>query len=319
MNDLNEIMNNNMGKEAERAKQDFEKTNDEIWKERKDKIRGFTDWFRVPLNFLIVGILLIGAVLMYTSIYAMTGLFLVAILSPLISEIGIISWEIGRERTKNTELQTKIATFQRGWHIFSSVFLLVINFAIETAQETLMIRVDGVIWAVFAIIGMTAFMDIVQYYRYNDADRETVNKRKFQQKIDILNAETKEKQLDAFAESEKIKSEALVSYWKENSPMLAELTGKIEAAKKVKEIYANMGLTPDEVESYLGKIDKGNTVKTTIPTQTVNEHREKRPYNRKKNPPTISDQDISDEEIKKNNEEKQTNFTSGVETKADGW
>jgi hypothetical protein len=312
MNNLDEIMNSNMGKETERVKQDFEKTNDELWKERKDKIKNFTDWFRVPLNLLIVGILLIGAVLMYNSIYAMTGLFLVAILSPLISEIGILSWEIGRERTKNTELQTKIATFQRGWHVLASVTLLVINFAIETAQETLMIRVDGAVWVVFAIIGMTAFMDIVQYYRYNDADRETVNKRKFQQKIDILNAETKEQQLDAFAEAERIKSESLVRYWKQNAPELATILGEIEAKKKIRQAYKDMGLSDDQIEIYMSKIKlkSGEVFKENKEENVRTERTEektKRPYNRKEKPPTL------EKESSETQDKDSGNFTNGVE------
>ena len=196
MDNFNELMNASFEKEKIQTKKDYEETTEDIWRERKEWLNGLTDWFRVPLNLLIAGILLIGAILMYMSIYMLTGNILVAALSPLLTELGILGWEISRERTKNTEKQTKIATFQRGWHIITSVMLLVTNFAIETAEQTLMIKVDGAIWLIFVVVGLTSFMDIVQFFRYTDADRDSTNKRNFQRKIEELKPETKEKQLD---------------------------------------------------------------------------------------------------------------------------
>lgn len=321
-----------MGLEGKKKeKRNYDKTSKEQWNEFREKIVNSLDWFKVPLNILFVFILSIGAALMYFSILHLTGNIFIAILSPAFTEIGLIAYEFGRERPKNTEKQTEIATQGRDWHVFATVSLLILNFVIESAEGLFSVRiVDGATFGVLTFIGLTALIDIVQYFRYQDADRETTQKREFQSQVEELKAETRKKQLNAFANSEKIKSEALVKFWEENAPKLAEKVGKIQAAAKIKETYSQMGLSEKEVDEIIQKIEsssqptiqpnvnQNNTVSNIPnPPQQQVQTKPKRKYIRRQIPPTSPQ---ASEKIEKQAEEnKEENFTNGVEKTQEDW
>ena len=151
MTDIEEMIND-FTEENTQEKPEYEKTKKEKWEDLKKKISEFTDWMRLPLNILIVIILLIGMILMYFSIYALTGNVFISVLSPAFTELGVFGWEFARERTKNTEYQSEVASNMRWWHVAMTVLLLVTNFVIETMTTMLQIKIDGVIWIVFACL-----------------------------------------------------------------------------------------------------------------------------------------------------------------------
>lgn len=303
-----------MGLEGKKKnlKQDYDKTTKEQWNEFRDKVTTYIDWFRVPLNILFIFILTIGAVLMYFSIYDLTENMFIAVLSPAFTEIGLVAYELARERPKNTQKQTEIATQARNWHVLVTVFLLMLNFIIESAEGLFSVQVvGGATFGVLGLIGLTAFIDIVQYLRYQDNDRETIQKREFQSSVETLKAETQKRQLEAFANSERIKSEALVKFWEENAPKLAKLVGEIEAASKIKETYSSMGLTETQVENLIRKIEN---VKDVDAHNDSDQPRQKRKY-------TKRNQDSDGEQQNKESEEekKDINFTPGTSDNQDDW
>lgn len=348
MNDYDDFIMN-LGEQEKKMveKPDYEKS----WKERATDnwnfVKSLTDWFRLPLNILISIILLIEAVLMYDSIYRLTGNFFVSVFSPVFSSVGIIAFEVARERTKNTPTQTEIASRQRNMHTIASIVLLVTNFAVETLTNSFKIKVDGAIWIIFGIIGIMALVDLFSYFSFADNDRETANRKKFETKSELLLAETTEKRMDAFAKAEQIKADALIKFWEENSPILAEKVGKLEAARTIKETYTKAGLSEEEVDKLLGIISTPNNKHQTQeqnniqnntqsqsqqitphPQPIQSEFRQKRKYTRR-TPQIEQDLSILDKKVSseipspvENNpvtqDEENVNFTNG-EHDSDGW
>lgn len=334
MNDYN--FDEMMGLEGkQKEKKNYDKTSKEHWAEFRENLSNSLDWFRIPLNILFVFILTIGAVLMYFSVLSLTGNIFIAILSPTFSELGILAYKYAKERPKNTEKQTEIAKQARDWHIFVTVVLLTLNFIIDSAEGLFSVRiVDGAMFGILVFIGLTALIDIVQFFRYSDADRETIQKREFRSRVEELRAETRTKQLNAFANSEKVKSEALVKFWEENAPKLAEKVGKIQAAAKIKETYSQMGLSEKEVEEIIQKIESSSqSVNQPLQTTPINQDNtksdtghppqtqlpQKRKYTRRQIPPTYpppTSENIPEKQPEGNKEE---NFTNGVENTQDDW
>ena len=265
--------------DAERKKNvekpDYEKTTKEKREEWILWFKNILDWKKAPLTVLFYCILLIGAVLMYLSIYSFTGNVLVAVLSVAFTEGGIVSWKNSVERAKNTEEQLAIAKAMRTWHILVAVVLLVANLGVETAQQTLDIKIDGAVWIIFGLMGLTSLLDMWNYIAYLDKDREGSAKRKFSQKVAEMNASTMEKQLEAKRKAAEIEANAHVEYMEKNAPKIAQLTGQIKAAKKLRETYSEMGLTPEEVDSLLARIEK-----PLSPEKKESEKQEQKPSTR---------------------------------------
>jgi hypothetical protein len=249
----------NLGEKEKEIKAEYDKSQAEKRQETFAWIKSLIDWKKLPLDLLFYSILAVGAVLMYLSIYSFTKNVFVSIFSVAFSEAGIVGWKIAADRAKNTVKQLEIAKGMRDWHIYSSVALLVANLVIDSAQTIIRefgFKVDGFVWIVLGIIAVTAYRDLTEYIAYQDNDREGNQKRSYAEKIATLTAETTGKQLDAQAEAKRIESEALVEYMKQNAPEIAKLSGKLEAARKIKEMYTQMGLTPEEVDALLSKIEK---------------------------------------------------------------
>jgi hypothetical protein len=235
------------------------------------------------LNLLIVAILAIGATLMYNSIFILTKNPFISILSISISEAGLVGWEIARERVKNTEKQTQISSAMRWYHVITSVTLLTINFIVETATLALSVKIDGLVYIIFGIVGFTALLDLIAFFIYGDADRDSTNKKEFSKKIEILKSQTISKKLDAYAKSEEIRANALVRYWENNSSDLAELTGKIQAAAQIKNEFLKSGLSEHEIDSVLQKITRKSlpNVQQLLPNTNVEETKQQPAQKRK--------------------------------------
>lgn len=212
------------------------------------------DWEKLPLHILITAILIIGAFLMGLSVYTMTKNLFVAILSPAFTELGLIAAHGASNRPKNSVRQREISRKLRNWHIFTSVTLLMSNLVIETATSLLSIKIDGVIYFIFGIIGLTSLIDIVSYFRYQDNDDELTTKNNHTKKMENIKSATLMSRMQAFEDAEKIKSEELVKFWQENAPELARYKARIEAAKEIKDVYLQLGMTPDEATKLLGEV-----------------------------------------------------------------
>lgn len=264
MADFNDIMANFGEHEKEvnkeKEKPEYEKTQKEKNDEFVKNVKSFADWFRIPLNILILMILAIGASLMFLSVNSLTGNVFISVLSISISEAGILGWESARERFKNTETQTRVASIMRWWHVGTSVLLLVINFIVESATQMLSIRVDGIVYVIFIVIGITSLADLISFFIYGDNDRDDNNKKMFNQKIEKLNADTTSRKLDSWARAEEIRNQALVEYWERNAGSLAELTGRIQASKQIREEYAKAGLTTQEIDEMIQSINRKGVV-----------------------------------------------------------
>jgi hypothetical protein len=213
-----------------------------------------TDWAKVPLHLLIGAILLIGAYLMGTSVLLMTGNLFVAILSPAFTELGLTAAHLASERPKNSIRQTEISRKLRNWHIFTTVILLMANLVIETAKALLNIKIDGVVYVVFGIIGLTSLLDIVAYFKFQDHDDELTAKNSHAKKMEGIKNSTLSNKMKAFEDAEKIKSEEMVKFWKENAPELARYKARLESAKEIKKVYADLGMTPDEAKKLLADV-----------------------------------------------------------------
>jgi hypothetical protein len=317
MDDFNDVMNK-LGEfekdiVKEQVKPEYEKTSKEKRDDFVKSVKQFNDWFRLPLNLLIIAILGIGASLMYLSVLKLTGNPYISVLSISISEAGILGWEFARERNRNTEAQTRIASLMRWWHVGTSVTLLVINFTIETATQMLSIKIDGIVYIIFAIIGLTSLFDLICFFIYGDNDRDATNKKLFNQKIEKLNADTTSRKLDSWARAEEIKSKALVEYWERNSGSLAELTGRIQASAQIRDEYRKAGLTEQEIDNMTQGITRMGTAKISKTEPVINqlpesiEPRQKRQYIRHNKP----EQSVQNQEV----ETKTENFQSGTESK----
>lgn len=212
------------------------------------------DWEKLPLHVLITAILIIGAFLMGLSVYTMTKNMFVAILSPAFTELGLVAAHGASNRPKNSVRQKEISRKLRGWHIFTSVTLLFSNLVIETATSLLSIEIDGVVYFIFGIIGLTSLIDIVSYFNYQDNDDELTRKNKHTKKMEDIKSSTQMSRMTAFEKAEKIKSDELVKFWEENAPELAKYKARIEAAKEIKDVYLQLGMTPDEATKLLGEV-----------------------------------------------------------------
>jgi hypothetical protein len=320
MNDLNDIINNFEGNNIDKKiEPDYEKTS----KQKRDEffkfIKEAADWSTQPLNILIGAILLAGATLMFLSLNLLTGNPIISILLISISEAGIIGWEFSAERTKNTKTQTEVSTWMRNWHVLTSVVLLTVNILIETITQTLSqlsLKVDGLIYAVFGIIALTALLDLVNYFKFKDNDRETQNKKEFSSEIEKLKAETARERMNALANAQRIQSAAMVQYWKDNAPVLAEISGKIDAASEIKKKFIESGLQEDEIDAVLKKFSRNSS--TFVQEKSEEQPRQKRPYNKRSLETPIPAPQVFIKE-----ETKEENFTKGEvassEESEDGW
>lgn len=212
------------------------------------------DWEKLPLHILITAILIIGAFLMGLSVYTMTKNLFVAILSPAFTELGLIAAHGASNRPKNSVRQREISRKLRNWHIFTSVTLLMSNLVIETATSLLSIKIDGVVYFIFGIIGLTSLIDIVSYFNYQDNDDELTTKNNHTKKMENIKSATLMSRMQAFEDAEKIKSEELVKFWQENAPELARYKARIEAAKEIKNVYLQLDMTPEEANKLLGEV-----------------------------------------------------------------
>ena len=212
------------------------------------------DWEKLPLHILITAILIIGAFLMGLSVYTMTQNIIVAILSPAFTELGLIAAHGASNRPKNSVRQREISRKLRNWHIFTSVTLLMSNLVVETATSLLSIEIDGVVYFIFGIIGLTSLIDIVSYFNYQDNDDELTTKNNHTKKMENIKSATLMSRMTAFENAEKIKSEELVKFWQDNAPELARHKARIEAAKEIKNVYMELGMTPEEAKSLLGEV-----------------------------------------------------------------
>jgi len=283
------------------------------------------DWKKMPIHGLILVILGIGAVLMFYSIYSFTKIFLVSLFAPAFSELGILAWNWAKNRSKNSNKQNYVTVFMRGWHIFTSTSLLIANLAVETAQQMLNLKVDGATWIIFGLIGLTSLFDVVAFYLYSDWDDETTAKHSHAKNIERIKLRTTQKKLEVYEQSENVKSDALVAFWKSKAPALADLQGRLEAAKEIKNIYSKVGMTPEEAENYLNSIglqsgiDKikkeldeepklkieNNLNNDSIPEQP----KQKRAYHRKEIPQFNQ---LDSQNIPEQKEQSPQNFTNGV-------
>jgi hypothetical protein len=216
-------------------------------KERWDIFRKKYDWARFPLEILFYVILTIGAWLMGLSLYQMTKSLLIAIGSPAFSEIGLIAWYKAKDRPKNSIVQTETARKGRNWHVGTSVILLVLNLVIDTTTEMLGIKIDGIIYLVFGVIGLTSLNDILWYFKYKDADDETTIRNDQAKRMEDIKKNTMKLRMDALADAEKIKAEEKVKMWKLLAPEKARQEARIEAAKELMESYGKNKMSPDEV------------------------------------------------------------------------
>lgn len=217
-------------------------------KERWDIFRKKYDWARFPLEVLFYVILSIGAWLMGLSLYQMTDSLIIAIGSPAFSEIGLIAWYKAKDRPKNSIVQTETAKKGRNWHVGTSVVLLFLNLVIDTTTGMLGIKIDGIIYLVFGVIGLTSLNDILWYFRYKDADDETTIKNEQAKRLEDIRKTTMKLRMDAFADAEKIKAEEKVKMWKLLAPEKARQEARIEAAKELMESYGKNKMSKEEVD-----------------------------------------------------------------------
>ncbi len=207
------------------------------------------DWAKMPLEFLFIVILSIGAYLMGLSLYSMTESLIIAIGSPAFSELGLIAWYKAKDRPKNSVKQTETAKRGRNWHVGTSVILLTLNLVVDTATQMLEIEIDGIVYLIFAVIGLTSLLDIIWYFAYKDADDEATIKNEQAKKLEEIKKETMRSRMEAFADAEKIKAEEKLKMWKLLAPEKARHEARIEAAKEVMESYSKTNLTPEQVEA----------------------------------------------------------------------
>lgn len=238
------------------------------------------DWEKLPLHILITAILIIGAFLMGLSVYTMTQNIIVAILSPAFTELGLIAAHGASNRPKNSVRQREISRKLRNWHIFTSVTLLMSNLVIETATSLLSIKIDGVVYFIFGIIGLTSLIDIVSYFNYQDNDDELTTKNNHTKKMENIKNATLMSRMQAFEDAEKIKSEELVKFWQENAPELARYKARIEAAKEIKNVYLQLDMTPEEANKLLGEVGfiEGTVINDEEEGNDNNNSSGKRPY-----------------------------------------
>lgn len=239
-------------------------------------IKKNTDWAKVPFHILIVAILAIGAYLMGKSVYLMTANLFVSILSPVFTELGLTAAHLASERPKNSVRQKEISRKLRNWHIFTTVILLVSNLVIETAITLLDIKIDGVVYVVFGIIGITSLLDIVSYFKFQDHDDELSANNKHAKKMEDIRNATLTNKMTAFEDAEKIKSDEMVKFWKENAPELARYKARLESAKEIKKVYADLGMTPEEAKKLLA--DVGFAEGEIVEDEDGEESSMKRPY-----------------------------------------
>lgn len=244
-----------------------------------DDFKKSYDWEKLPLHVLVTAILIIGAFLMGLSVYTMTGNLFIAILSPAFTELGLVAAHGASNRPKNSVRQKEISRKLRGWHIFTSVTLLFSNLVIETATSLLSIKIDGVVYFIFGIIGLTSLIDIVSYFNYQDNDDELTRKNNHTKKMEDIKSATLMSRMKAFEDAEKIKSEELVKFWKENAPELAKYKARIEAAKEIKNVYLQLDMTPEEANKLLGEVGFiEGTIVDDEEENNYNNNSGKRPY-----------------------------------------
>lgn len=245
-----------------------------------DDFKKSYDWEKLPLHVLVTAILIIGAFLMGLSVYTMTGNLFIAILSPAFTELGLIAAHGASNRPKNSVRQREISRKLRNWHIFTSVTLLMSNLVIETATSLLSIKIDGVVYFIFGIIGLTSLIDIVSYFRYQDNDDELTTKNNHTKKMENIKSATLMSRMQAFEDAEKIKSEELVKFWQENAPELARYKARIEAAKEIKNVYLQLDMTPEEANKLLGEVGfiEGTVINDEEEGNDNNNGSGKRPY-----------------------------------------
>jgi hypothetical protein len=279
-------------------KKEYDLSLQDRWNNQKKKIKSFFDWKKLPLDFLFYAILLIGAILMYTSIYTFTQNIFVAFLSIFFSEMGIISWKLLVERSKNTVRQMEIARWMRDYHIYISVSLLVSNMVLESIEyigKTLGFHVEGAFFIVLLLIAITAFLDLVNYINFQDADRELSNKREYQTKQEEFKASVTKKQLETEQKIDEIESKAMLEFYESHAPKIAMIEGRVKAAKQIRDAYEKMGIKPDEVEALIQLAKNlGNDIETSdkpIENKPINVPviKTPRPYHRREKPenPTI--------------------------------
>lgn len=229
----------------------YEKTWKDTWKEWSNWISKLWEWRRVPLTLLFSSILSVGAILMYLSIYSFTKNMIVSILSVAFTEAGIVAWEFSHERIQNTATQLTRSKFMRTWHIVTSVVLLMTNLAIETATSMLDIKIDGAIYIIFGVVGLTSFLDIWNYFYFQDNDKQKVDNREHAKRMNKILVDARASRLDSLEKAEQARSKAESEKWEELAPKLAKAKGEILAAKKLKDYLSDSNLTEDEVQEIL--------------------------------------------------------------------
>ena len=72
--------------------------------------------------------------------------------------------------------------------------------------------------------------------------------------MEDIKSSTLMSRMTAFEDAEKIKSEEMIKFWKENAPELAKYKARIEAAKEIKNVYLQLDMTQEEAEKLLGDV-----------------------------------------------------------------
>ena len=256
MDDIENIIDSEI-KEIEGVSKEIEENNTSSWDKSRikwDRFKKSYDWGKIPLHMLIFAILVIGAYLMGTSVYLMTGSLIVAILSPAFSELGLTAAHFASERPKNSVRQTEISRKLRGWHIFTSVILLMMNLVVETITSNFDLQIDGLLYVIFGVIGLTSLIDIVSYFRFQDADDELVIKNTHAKKMESIKKNTIQKKLSAYADIEEVKSSELVKFYQEHAPELARRKARLEAAYEIDKMYVELGMSPEKAKNLLESV-----------------------------------------------------------------
>jgi hypothetical protein len=238
----------------EEDKHDFDKTWMEKAKEKYSWILKAQEWDMLSLDLIYNGVILAGAYLMFQSIYHLTESVILALLSVSFSEAGIKAWHKIKERPKNSEMQIKIAKSMRNWHIVISVLFLITNFVLETSTSFGFIITGGELWIIFGGIGLTSLLNVVNYFRFRDYDKELSSKKQFQEKLSALIQKELDSRLEMRQNIERIKLEAMSKMWQENADKIGKKIGEIEGAKILKNKIKESGLSDEDFKLLTSEI-----------------------------------------------------------------
>ena len=241
--------------ETKEEKSENEISSSEKRKRSWEKFKKLYDWAKLPFELIIVVILVFSAYLMQQSIYDMTGNYFLSVLAPAFTEGAFVAAHLATDRIKNSIKQKEIASKLQWWQVSITVILLVLNLIVETTKEVIsdfgLLTDENIRFAIFFFIGIDFLVLIISYIKYQNADEELNIKRTNAKKLQTIQTDTLRSKMDAYADAERIKSEEMVKFWKENAPELAKYQARLESAKEIKKTYAELGMTPEEATKLL--------------------------------------------------------------------